>query len=385
MEGIIKVLTTLVAINSTRIDNINDFSDILQLLEDNGFEVEVFEDRGVYNLYSEFNANPKNNYIDLAFVGHLDVVPEGDLLAWTNNPFELNEIDDFFYGRGVIDMKSSSAAFIQASLDEIKNNTKLNLAIILTGDEETDSFGAVALSNFLSGRGKVIKQILIGEPTSESKIGDVVKNGRRGSANFELTIIGIQGHVAYPDKAKNPFDCLSIILSRLKNLHFDNGTDDFQPSNLVITSIDTKNDVRNVIPGEIIVKFNIRYNILQNINGLQNILIKTFNDICIGYNFKLVLISNSDSFVSKKNNFLEIVEEAIYETTSIKPTCNTNGGTSDGRILHKIAPILEFGPLNDTAHKIDEKINRHDLKILYNIYRSILRKINVASINCKKN
>ena len=372
MQKIIKILTTLVAINSTKIDSAKHFDSLIKLLEENSFSTEIFEERGVYNLYSEYLGRRSSSDIDLAFVGHLDVVPAGDIESWSTDPFVLTELRGELYGRGVVDMKSSIAAFMQASFDYVKRKPNPNIAIILTGDEETNSFGAINLLGFLKKRNKKIKQILIGEPTSELKIGDIIKNGRRGSVNFNLKIEGIQGHVAYPHLAKNPFDCLTDILYSLKNLVLDFGTRDFQASKLVITSIDTDNKTMNIIPQKTEMSFNIRYNTLQNLDTLKNIVTNLIKASSEGYVYKLETISHSNAFISTKNLFTKKLEDAIKEVTGLEVTYNTNGGTSDGRILHEIAPIIEFGPLNTTAHKVNEKIKIDDLKVLYDIYLCLL-------------
>lgn len=388
MEQIIQLLKVLVAINSLKINDSKLFEPIFNLLEQNKFKVETFEENGVYNLYSEYIANKHSTEIDLAFVGHLDVVPVGAKESWKTDPFTLTQIDEYLYGRGTVDMKSSIATFIQASIDFVKENKNLNIAIIITGDEETNSLGAKALVSYLQGKNKKVKQFLIGEPTSETRFGDIIKNGRRGSANFDLIISGIQGHVAYPDKALNPMKLTSKIFQQLTNLKLDNGTEDFPPSNLEITSIDTGNTTRNIIPESVKIQFNIRYNtnytseslteLLNNL--LQESTLEENSTANMKYNYKLNLFSHSDVFLSPKSSFSEMFADVIEKITGKHPSYSTGGGTSDGRILYKIAPILEFGPINETAHKVNERISLVELKGLYDVYNGVLKGMDVLQL-----
>ena len=367
------ILANLISVNSTTINNPLNYKFIAQILKKNNFKVEIFENKNTYNLYSEFINDKTKNEIDIAFVGHLDVVSPGNKELWSFNPFELTEKNEIFYGRGAVDMKSSIAAFIQASIDFIKLNDKINLAIILTGDEETESHGAQGLINYLLKNNIKINNILIGEPTSEKILGDVIKNGRRGSANFDLIIHGIQGHVAYPEKAENPIINANKILESLINLEFDKGIENFQQSKLVVSSIKTNNLTRNMTPENIKIKFNIRYNAEQNIEKLKTKISNAIEKIIDKQKYELSVFSNSESFISKKSELSIALSEAIKKITNIETKYSTSGGTSDGRFLHKIAPIIEFGPLNETAHKIDEHISKKDLKKLYEIYFETLK------------
>ena len=257
MNNISKLLSSLISIQSTKIENEKDFDYLKHYLNQNKIKTEIFCDtHSIYNLYGEYIGDERRkNEIDLMFLGHLDVVPSGDLKSWHFNPFEMTIRDAVIYGRGAVDMKSSIATFIEALISYIYNNEnsikQKNIAIAITGDEETTSFGAKALEKYLVDKNKTIRQILIGEPTSDKSFGDSIKNGRRGSANFDLIIYGIQGHVAYPEKSNNPINSAIKIANDLISLKLDNGNDFFSPSHLEITSIDANNKVKNLIPSSI--------------------------------------------------------------------------------------------------------------------------------------
>jgi succinyl-diaminopimelate desuccinylase len=370
---ILAILSHLISINSTTINNPQDYQNIKQILEQNNFKTEIFENQSVQNLYSEFKGNKEKNEIDIAFIGHLDVVEPGNSQLWSNNPFTLTEKNNILYGRGAVDMKSSIAAFLQASIDFIQTNDKINIAIILTGDEETKSLGAQGLLSYVQKNNIKINNILIGEPTSEKKLGDVIKNGRRGSANFDLTIHGIQGHIAYPEKSENPIISANKVIESLLNIELDSGTNDFQPSKLAISSIETNNQTRNITPESVKIKFNVRYNTEQNIDKLKEKISQVIEKNVNQSKYKLSVFSNTESFLSPKSKLSESLVQAIKTITNIDTNYTTGGGTSDGRFLHKIAPIVEFGPLNETAHKIDENISKEDLNNLYKIYFEMLR------------
>jgi succinyl-diaminopimelate desuccinylase len=374
MEKLLQLLSLLISINSTTVKNNQDYTNIEKYLNEQNIQTEIFSDQNsIYNLYGEYiGDSSRQNEIDLLFLGHLDVVPPGDLDLWNSNPFEMKIKNNIIYGRGAVDMKSSIAAFSQALIDKILLNkdTKINVAIAITGDEETTSFGAQALIEYLKNKNKKIKQILIGEPTSDKIFGDSIKNGRRGSANFDLIINGTQGHVAYPEKSNNPINFAVKIANELISLKLDNGNEFFSPSHLEITSIDAGNPTRNLIPSSILVKFNIRYNNLQNLESLKTLLNQKISKIT--NNYKLTNISNSESFLCEPNPFSEYLKQVIEKRCNCKVQYSTSGGTSDGRFLYQIAPIIEFGPLNESAHKVNEHISLSDLERLYRIYFDLI-------------
>lgn len=371
MQELISILSNLIAINAVEHAVSTDYDYLKSYLEPK-FEIQIIEKNNVANLLAIHYGQNNRQIIDIAFIGHLDVVPIGDKNLWFNqNPFQAYIHNNHIYGRGAVDMKSSIAAFMLAAMEIIKaDNCDLNIAIILTGDEETDSQGAKDMVRYLQNQQIEIKNILIGEPTSENSIGDIIKNGRRGSANFDLIIYGMQGHAAYPEKSINPIALAIPILNDLTKIKLDYGNQFFQPSQLVITNVSSNNPVRNIIPNELYIKFNIRYNNQQTIDSLQSIL----NEYIVKYNtpYNLTIASNTAPFICEHTKFSENLKKSIFDIAGIEANYNTNGGTSDGRFFHEIAPIIEFGPLNATAHKINEYISFQDLENLYKIYKKLL-------------
>ena len=378
MEKLLQLLSILISIKSEIVKNNQDYVYLLQYLNKHNIKTEFFcDENSIYNLYGEYiGDSSRKNEIDLMFLGHLDVVPAGDLESWSSNPFEMIIRNNIVYGRGAVDMKSSIASFIEALIGQInsQNRLQINIAIAITGDEETTSYGAQALLRYLYDKNKIIKQILIGEPTRDKIFGDSIKNGRRGSANFDLIIYGTQGHAAYPDNADNPVNYGIKIANDLISFKLDDGNEFFSPSHLEITSIDTHNLTRNLIPSSISMKFNVRYNSLQHLNSLENLLNKIIKNTTTKH-YKLKNISNSESFFCECNDFSENVRKIIEENCHCKTKYSTTGGTSDGRFVYKIAPIIEFGPLNESAHKVNEHISLKDLKKLYDIYYEIIESL----------
>lgn len=377
---ILEILKNLIQINKgfeeKNIVNKDDYLHIETLLKENNFKVSFINSNpnhatSMMAIYSSNNTNLKQ--IDLAFLGHVDVVDPGDWKKWHNNPFQIHRNQDILYARGMVDMKASIATFILATIHFIKKNPNkyFILAIFLVGDEEKNSLSTIDLVNYLKINNFLIKQTIIGEPTSEHQLGDVIKNGRRGSANFDLEIFGTQGHVAYPHLANNPIKKIDTIINNLNNIKFNDQNEFFDESHLEITSIQTfPNKVRNVIPEKIEISFNIRYNNNQNIDSLKQIIHQACKEI---NNYNLLVYSYFDPFICKKNKFSNILSKSIQNITGIKTQYKTNGGTSDGRFFHEISSgLIEFGPLNKSAHKINEYISLKDLNNLYKIYYDCL-------------
>jgi succinyl-diaminopimelate desuccinylase len=378
-----EILKNLVKIDAgfDRLVSKEDYNFIESFLLNNNFKkIDYIYDKEENKpslLAFQINDQNRESEIDLMFLSHIDVVHPGDLNKWKNkNPFDLFEENNILYGRGACDMKGSIAAFLNA-LQKLNNqNIKYNIGIAVISDEEKKSYGAIAVKNFIKTNNINIFHILIGEPTSDEKLGDICKIGRRGSANFDLKIsindaFG-PGHVAYPESFKDPIsDILPNIILNLTNYDFNDKNDLFDKTNLVITEVKTnKQYTRNVSASDIDVYFNIRYNNNQNIESLRKILYNILNssinkDV---YNYNLEVFSNFSSFLSKKTNFIEILCDSIKSITSVDPEINTKGGTSDGRFFHDISNLIEFGPSNKSAHKINENINLDDLNNLSEIY-----------------
>ena len=343
-----------------------------------GFKTKILEfkeknSKPVKNLYARLGNQGPN----FCYAGHLDVVPPGNLKDWTVNPFKPSIKKGYLIGRGANDMKSSIAAFVSAVSNFVRHKRKFNgsISFLITGDEEGVAInGTKKVVDYLRKKKEKIDFCLVGEPTNPNKLGEMVKIGRRGSMTGRLTIIGVQGHVAYPQRANNPSTALVQILKELKEIKFDNGTKDFQPTNLEITKINIDNFADNVIPGLANAKFNIRFNnkhtsisIKKKIDRIiKKITNKNKSKYKIDYNV------SGEAFLTKPNKTTFMIRDIIKKITKIKPQLSTTGGTSDARFIRKIAPCLEFGLVGKTMHKVDEAVSLSDLKKLTLIYSNIL-------------
>ncbi|MCC8368991.1 MAG: succinyl-diaminopimelate desuccinylase [Rickettsia endosymbiont of Oxypoda opaca] len=351
-----------------------------KLLQESGFytEIKLFGDSSsqVTNLYGVYG-NKKPN---ICFVGHVDVVPAGDYNLWHNSePFKANEQGGKIYGRGAADMKGAIACFLAASLDFIKNNQNLNgsISFLITSDEEGEAkYGTKEMLKHIYNQGHKVDFAIVGEPTCEKEIGDIIKIGRRGSINFNLSIEGLEGHVAYPLKAKNPLPCLIKIMNDIINIKLDEGSKFFDRSNTCVTSIDVGNNITNVIPGEASARFNIRFNDLHSAESLTNLIKRIAEKYCNEYklNYELTGKSSAESFIQSPIDRIADFAGIVASTTNIKPKFSTSGGTSDARFVKNYCPIVEFGLLSETAHKINEYTKITDLQKLYNVYYNSLTK-----------
>ncbi|MDB9799239.1 succinyl-diaminopimelate desuccinylase [Candidatus Pelagibacter sp.] len=344
-----------------------------------GFKTKVLEFREkdskpVKNIYARLGNKGPN----FCYAGHLDVVPAGNLKDWTVNPFKPSVKKGYLIGRGANDMKSSIAAFVSAVSNFIANKRDFNgsISLLITGDEEGVAInGTKKVVEYLKKKKEKIDFCLVGEPTNPNKLGEMIKIGRRGSMTGRLSIIGIQGHVAYPNRANNPSTALVQILKELKEIKFDNGTKDFQPTNLEITKINIDNFADNVIPGLANAKFNIRFNNKHSSNSIKKKINKIIKKISNKNKskFKIDYRVSGEAFLTKPNNTTYMIQDIIKKITKIKPKLSTTGGTSDARFIRKIAPCLEFGLVGKTMHKIDEAVSLSDLKRLTLIYLTILK------------
>jgi succinyl-diaminopimelate desuccinylase len=275
-------------------------------------------------------------------------------------------------------MKSSIAAFVSAVSNFVANKRDFNgsISLLITGDEEGVAInGTKKVVEYLKKKKEKIDFCLVGEPTNPNKLGEMIKIGRRGSMTGRLSIIGIQGHVAYPNRANNPSTALVQILKELKEIKFDNGTKDFQPTNLEITKINIDNFADNVIPGLANAKFNIRFNNKHSSNSIKKKINKIIKNISKKNKskFKIDYSVSGEAFLTKPNNTTYMIQDIIKKVTKIKPKLSTTGGTSDARFIRKIAPCLEFGLVGKTMHKVDEAVSLSDLKKLTLIYSTILK------------
>ena len=344
-----------------------------------GFKTKILEfkeknTKPVKNLYARLGTEGPN----FCYAGHLDVVPAGNLKDWTVNPFRPSIKKGHLIGRGANDMKSSIAAFVSAVSIFVKNKKKFNgsISLLITGDEEGIAInGTKKVVEYLKKRKEKINFCLVGEPTNPSKLGEMIKIGRRGSMTGRLSIIGIQGHVAYPHRANNPSTALVQILKELKEIKFDKGTKDFQPTNLEVTKINIDNTADNIIPGMANATFNIRFNNKHSSNSIKTKINKILKKICHKNksNYKIEYSVSGEAFLTKPNQTTYMIQDIIKKITKIKPELSTTGGTSDARFIRKIAPCLEFGLVGKTMHKVDEAVSLGDLKKLTLIYSNILK------------
>jgi succinyl-diaminopimelate desuccinylase len=344
-----------------------------------GFKTKILEfkeknSKPVKNLYARLGNQGPN----FCYAGHLDVVPPGNLKDWTVNPFKPSIKKGYLIGRGANDMKSSIAAFVSAVSNFVRHKRKFNgsISFLITGDEEGVAInGTKKVVDYLRKKKEKIDFCLVGEPTNPNKLGEMVKIGRRGSMTGRLTIIGVQGHVAYPQRANNPSTALVKILKELKEIKFDNGTKDFQPTNLEITKINIDNFADNVIPGLANAKFNIRFNNKHTSSSIKKKIDRIIKKISNKNKskYKIDYSVSGEAFLTKPNKTTFMIRDIIKKITKIKPQLSTTGGTSDARFIRKIAPCLEFGLVGKTMHKVDEAVSLSDLKKLTLIYSNILQ------------
>ena len=339
-----------------------------------GFKCKILEfkeknSKPVKNLYARLGTLQPN----FMFAGHLDVVPPGNLKDWTVKPFNPSVKKKHLIGRGANDMKSAVASWVVAVSKFVSKNKKFNgsISLLITGDEEGIAInGTKKVVEYLKKRKEKINFCLVGEPTNPNKLGEMIKIGRRGSITGRLTIIGTQGHVAYPHRANNPSNTIVKILKKLKEIKFDEGTKNFQATNLEVTKINIDNSADNVIPGLANATFNIRFNNKHSSSSLKRKLNAIFKSITKKNKskFKVEYMVSGEAFLTKPNQTTYMIQSIIKKMTKIKPKLSTTGGTSDARFIRKIAPCLEFGLVGKTMHKIDESVSLSDLKKLKKIY-----------------
>ena len=338
-----------------------------------GFKCQLINFKNIKNLYAKLGKSSPN----FCYAGHTDVVPPGNISDWSVNPFKPTVKNNKLIGRGANDMKASIACFVAAVSRFKAKNKKFNgsISLLITGDEEGVAInGTKRVVEYLKRKREKINFCLVGEPTNPNKLGEMIKIGRRGSMTGRLTIIGTQGHVAYPHRANNPSSTMVNILKKIKEIKLDKGTKNFQASNLEITKINIDNNADNVIPGSADTVFNIRFNNKHSSSSLKRKLNAIFKSITkkakckFGVRYEV----SGESFLTKPNKTTYMIQNSIKKITGIKPKLSTAGGTSDARFIRKIAPCLEFGLVGKTMHKVDESVTISDLKKLTNIYLNIL-------------
>lgn len=314
----------------------------------------------------------------LCFAGHTDVVPVGDAKAWSADPFAAEIQNGFLVGRGAADMKSAIAAFAAAAADFAPRlNGRGSIGLIITGDEEGVSVnGTVKMMKALAARGEQVSHCVVGEPTSQKRLGDTLKIGRRGSCTGRLRVLGAQGHVAYPHKADNPIPKIVAILAALTGRRLDEGTPHFEPSNLEVTTVDVGNAATNVIPADARAVFNIRHNDLQSSPDLER-WVRGVCDAVIaaqGGAYELDWTTGGDCFLTEPGAFTALLGEAVSDITGAAPDLSTGGGTSDARFIKNYCPVAELGLVGESMHKVDEQVPVSDIATLARIYGRLLER-----------
>jgi succinyl-diaminopimelate desuccinylase len=338
-----------------------------------GFHCETIASGDVTNLWARRgNAQPL-----LVFAGHTDVVPTGPLERWSSDPFTPTHRDGKLYGRGAADMKTSLAAMVVAVEEFVAAhpNHKGSIGFLITSDEEGPAIdGTVIVCNQLKARGEQLDYCIVGEPTSVKQIGDMIKNGRRGTMSGKLVVKGVQGHIAYPHLAKNPIHLAAPVLAELVSIEWDKGNEYYLPTSWQMSNIHSGTGASNVIPGECVIDFNFRFSTASTVEGLQQHVHDVLDKHGLEYELKWTV--GGLPFLTPRGELSNALSSAIKTETGLDTELSTTGGTSDGRFIAQICPqVIEFGPTNATIHKIDEHIWVSEIEPLKNIYRRTLENL----------
>jgi succinyl-diaminopimelate desuccinylase len=340
-----------------------------------GFACTRVDRGGIANLYARWGKAGANK--SLGFNGHTDVVPVGDAEAWTHDPFGAEIVDGVMYGRGACDMKSGVAAFVAAAVDFVQETPPDGAVILaITGDEEGEGRdGTVAILDWMAFNGERMTHCLVGEPTCPNEMGEMMKIGRRGSLTAKVTATGVQGHSAYPHRAKNPLTAMVKFLGKLDAEPLDRGNADFDPSTLAITTIDCGNLASNVIPARATATINIRFNDTHSGETLSDWLRSEAEAVqeATGVEIGLAISVSGEAFVTPPGEFAALVAKAVAAETGRKPVRSTSGGTSDARFMKDHCPVIEFGLVGKTMHQVDERVEIAHIEQLKAIYGRILR------------
>ena len=345
------------------------------LLESAGFACTRVDRGGIANLYARWGTKGANK--SFGFNGHTDVVPVGDLAAWTRDPFGAEIVDGWMYGRGATDMKSGVAAFAAAAVDFVRQTPPDGAVVLaITGDEEdVAEDGTVALLDWMAANGERMTHCLVGEPTSPNELGDMMKIGRRGSLTAFFTAVGVQGHSAYPHRAKNPMSALVKLMTRLEEKPLDEGTAHFDASTLAITTIDCGNPATNVIPAKGRATVNIRFNDAHSgasvTAWLQDHAAAVAAETGVQIDMRVQIAG--ESFLTPPGDFSTLLAEAVQAETGRRPEFSTSGGTSDARFVKDHCPVVEFGLVGKTMHQVDERVEVAQIHALKAIYARVLQ------------
>ncbi len=346
---------------------------LAELLTPLGFVCETIQSGDVTNLWArKGTAQPL-----VVFAGHTDVVPTGPLEKWQSHPFQPTLRDGRLYGRGASDMKTSIAAMVVAceEFTAAHPEHKGSIGFLITSDEEGPAIdGTVVVCNALKARGEQLDYCIVGEPTSAKTLGDMIKNGRRGTMSGKLTVKGIQGHIAYPQLARNPIHQAAPALAELVAEQWDAGNEYYLPTSWQISNIHGGTGASNVIPGEVVIDFNFRFSTASTVEGLQQRVHAILDKHGLEYDLKWTV--GGLPFLTPRGDLSDALSKAIKDETGLETELSTTGGTSDGRFIAQICPqVIEFGPPNDSIHKIDEHIEVRYIDPLKNIYRKTLENL----------
>ena len=343
-----------------------------RLLTAHGFQCTRVDRGEVSNLFARWGKGKT-----FGFNGHTDVVPVGDLKAWSVDPFGAESRDGFLYGRGATDMKSGVAAFAAAAIDFVKESPPDGSVVLaITGDEEGPAKdGTVALLDWMQAQGERMDHCLVGEPTCPDVMGDMIKIGRRGSMNGYFTVTGVQGHAAYPHRANNPLPAMVRLIDQLSTASLDAGTEHFDASTLAVVTMDTGNPATNVIPAQCRATVNIRFNDAHSGASLTNWLQEHADKVAKAFDVRIDLdvVISGESFITPPGELSDLVAHAVQVETNRTPVLSTSGGTSDARFVQHHCPVVEFGLVGKTMHQVDERVEIAQIHQLKSIYTRILR------------
>ncbi|MBC3830644.1 succinyl-diaminopimelate desuccinylase [Undibacterium amnicola] len=373
MSKTLALTEQLIALDSVTPEDKGCQNTLINLLKPLGFTCETIQSGDVTNLWARRGTTQPL----VVFAGHTDVVPTGPVTQWQSEPFAPTHRDGKLFGRGAADMKTSIAAFVVATEEFVAAHPDHNgsIGFLITSDEEgpaTD--GTVIVCNQLKARGEQLDYCIVGEPTSSDVLGDTIKNGRRGTMSGKLIVKGVQGHIAYPQLAKNPIHLAAPAMAELVNEVWDQGNDYYLPTSWQMSNIHGGTGASNVIPGEVVIDFNFRFSTASTAEGLQQRVHAILDKHQLNYDLKWTI--GGHPFLTPKGNLSDALAKAIKDETGVTTELSTTGGTSDGRFIAKICPqVVEFGPPNGSIHKIDEHIEVRYIDPLKNIYRRALENL----------
>lgn len=373
MSKTLALTEQLIALDSVTPEDKGCQNTLINLLKPLGFTCETIQSGEVTNLWARRGTTQPL----VVFAGHTDVVPTGPVTQWQSEPFAPTHRDGKLFGRGAADMKTSIAAFVVATEEFVAAHPDHSgsIGFLITSDEEgpaTD--GTVVVCNQLQARGEQLDYCIVGEPTSSDVLGDTIKNGRRGTMSGKLTVKGVQGHIAYPQLAKNPIHLAAPAMAELVSEVWDQGNDYYLPTSWQMSNIHGGTGASNVIPGEVVIDFNFRFSTASTAEGLQQRVHAILDKHQLSYDLKWTV--GGHPFLTPKGNLSDALAKAIKDETGVTTELSTTGGTSDGRFIAKICPqVVEFGPPNGSIHKIDEHIEVRYIDPLKNIYRRALENL----------